>query len=307
MTADCDRTTEPAGIGRLSRGSGLPRAAAAGGCLHAARAAGPDAAGDGARARGLPAAGGRRHAVDATGTTSSASPRDRCGRSSWSARGRAARRSAGRARSRVAHRVAGRARRTKTPCCRRSTRRSTRLEQIDPEQARIVELRYFVGLSIEETAEALDMSPATLKRRWALARAWLFRELSGGAMSALNPEQWRRVRELFERGARSRIPAIRRPRLAGARGWRTIPPFAPKWCRCSITTRAPARFSPTGRRRGSRICSTTRPTPRFANRARSSGPTRSSASSGAAAWAACIWRPTRGSAARSRSRRCRRL
>jgi RNA polymerase sigma factor (TIGR02999 family) len=54
-----------------------------------------------------------------------------------------------------------------------------RLEQIDPEQARIIELRYFVGLSIEEAADALGMSPATLKRRWALARAWLFRELSG--------------------------------------------------------------------------------------------------------------------------------
>ena len=53
-----------------------------------------------------------------------------------------------------------------------------RLETIDPEQARIVELRYFMGLSIEETAAALGMSPATLKRRWALARAWLFRELS---------------------------------------------------------------------------------------------------------------------------------
>jgi RNA polymerase sigma factor (TIGR02999 family) len=53
----------------------------------------------------------------------------------------------------------------------------TRLEQIDPEQARIVELRYFAGLSIEETADALGMSPATLKRRWALARAWLFRDL----------------------------------------------------------------------------------------------------------------------------------
>src|SRR4051812_7034087 len=40
----------------------------------------------------------------------------------------------------------------------------TRLEEIDPEQARIVELRYFIGLSIEDTAAALDMSPATLKR-----------------------------------------------------------------------------------------------------------------------------------------------
>jgi RNA polymerase sigma factor (TIGR02999 family) len=56
----------------------------------------------------------------------------------------------------------------------------TRLEQIDPEQARIVELRYFVGLGIEEAATALRISPATLKRRWAMARAWLFRELSGG-------------------------------------------------------------------------------------------------------------------------------
>jgi RNA polymerase sigma factor (TIGR02999 family) len=55
----------------------------------------------------------------------------------------------------------------------------SRLEQIDPEQARIVELRYFAGLSIEDTADALGMSPATLKRRWALARAWLHRDLSG--------------------------------------------------------------------------------------------------------------------------------
>jgi RNA polymerase sigma-70 factor (ECF subfamily) len=53
-----------------------------------------------------------------------------------------------------------------------------RLEQLDPEQARIVELRFFAGLSIEDAADALSMSPATLKRRWALARAWLFRELS---------------------------------------------------------------------------------------------------------------------------------
>ena len=55
-----------------------------------------------------------------------------------------------------------------------------RLEAIDPEQARIIELRYFVGLSVEDAAKALDMSPATLKRRFALARAWLFRELDGG-------------------------------------------------------------------------------------------------------------------------------
>ncbi len=54
----------------------------------------------------------------------------------------------------------------------------SRLEQIDPEQAKIVELRYFAGMSVEEAADAMGMSPATLKRRWSLARAWLFRELS---------------------------------------------------------------------------------------------------------------------------------
>lgn len=53
-----------------------------------------------------------------------------------------------------------------------------RLERIDPEQARIIDLRFFAGLGVEEAAEALGMSPATLKRRFALARAWLFRELS---------------------------------------------------------------------------------------------------------------------------------
>jgi RNA polymerase sigma-70 factor, ECF subfamily len=53
----------------------------------------------------------------------------------------------------------------------------SRLESLDPEQARIVELRYFVGLSNEETADALGLSVATVKRRWALARAWLYREL----------------------------------------------------------------------------------------------------------------------------------
>jgi len=55
-----------------------------------------------------------------------------------------------------------------------------RLAQIDAEQAKIVELRYFAGMSVEEAAEAMGISPATLKRRWSLARAWLFRELSEG-------------------------------------------------------------------------------------------------------------------------------
>jgi RNA polymerase sigma-70 factor, ECF subfamily len=53
-----------------------------------------------------------------------------------------------------------------------------RLEELDPPQARIVELRYFAGLTIEEIAEVMSISPATVKREWSTARAWLRRELS---------------------------------------------------------------------------------------------------------------------------------
>jgi RNA polymerase sigma-70 factor (ECF subfamily) len=54
-----------------------------------------------------------------------------------------------------------------------------KLEQLDPDQARIVELRFFGGLTIEETAAATGVSPATVKREWALAKGWLYRELTG--------------------------------------------------------------------------------------------------------------------------------
>jgi RNA polymerase sigma-70 factor, ECF subfamily len=53
-----------------------------------------------------------------------------------------------------------------------------RLAALDAGQARIVELRYFGGLSIEETADAMGISPATVKRHWAVARAWLAKELA---------------------------------------------------------------------------------------------------------------------------------
>jgi RNA polymerase sigma factor (TIGR02999 family) len=53
-----------------------------------------------------------------------------------------------------------------------------RLEALDAQKSRIVELRYFGGLTIEETAEALRISPATVKRDWSLARAWLRSEIS---------------------------------------------------------------------------------------------------------------------------------
>ena len=54
------------------------------------------------------------------------------------------------------------------------------LEALDPRQGQVVELRFFGGLSIEETAEVLGISPATVKREWAIAKLWLERELGGG-------------------------------------------------------------------------------------------------------------------------------
>lgn len=51
------------------------------------------------------------------------------------------------------------------------------LARLDPQQSRIVEMRFFGGLSIEETAEVIGVSPTTIKREWATARAWLLREM----------------------------------------------------------------------------------------------------------------------------------
>lgn len=59
-----------------------------------------------------------------------------------------------------------------------------KLEALDPDQARIVELRFFGGLTVEETAAAVQISPATVKREWAIAKGWLYRELTGGAPPA---------------------------------------------------------------------------------------------------------------------------
>jgi RNA polymerase sigma factor (TIGR02999 family) len=57
----------------------------------------------------------------------------------------------------------------------------TGLDAVDSQQGRIVELRFFGGLSIEETAEVLKISPATVKRDWVMAKAWLYQTLSGAA------------------------------------------------------------------------------------------------------------------------------
>lgn len=55
------------------------------------------------------------------------------------------------------------------------------LARQDETQSRIIELRFFGGLTIEETAEVLKISPATVKREWAMARAWLFRQINSSA------------------------------------------------------------------------------------------------------------------------------
>jgi RNA polymerase sigma factor (sigma-70 family) len=52
------------------------------------------------------------------------------------------------------------------------------LAEVAPDKARVVELRYFAGLSIQETADMLEIAPATVKRHWTFARAWLFNALS---------------------------------------------------------------------------------------------------------------------------------
>lgn len=56
----------------------------------------------------------------------------------------------------------------------------TKLETIDPEKSRMVELRFFSGLSVEETAEVLSVSPRTVDRQWQTAKAWLHREMQRG-------------------------------------------------------------------------------------------------------------------------------
>jgi RNA polymerase sigma factor (TIGR02999 family) len=57
----------------------------------------------------------------------------------------------------------------------------TGLAEFDPQQSRIVELRFFAGLTIEDTSEVLGISPATVKRDWVTARAWLYRAMTGEA------------------------------------------------------------------------------------------------------------------------------
>jgi RNA polymerase sigma factor (TIGR02999 family) len=61
------------------------------------------------------------------------------------------------------------------------------LEALDPQKGRIVELRYFAGLGIEETAEVLGISPTTVRREWRRAKAWLYRALAEGGGDETRP------------------------------------------------------------------------------------------------------------------------
>lgn len=61
------------------------------------------------------------------------------------------------------------------------------LERVDPQKGRIVEMRYFAGMSIEETAEVLDISPRTVRREWQRSKAWLYRMISEGMTDETRP------------------------------------------------------------------------------------------------------------------------
>jgi RNA polymerase sigma factor (TIGR02999 family) len=63
----------------------------------------------------------------------------------------------------------------------------TRLSQLDPRVGRIIELRFFGGLSIEETSELMQISPRTVKREWSFGRAWLRNELKAGGLDGSSP------------------------------------------------------------------------------------------------------------------------
>jgi RNA polymerase sigma-70 factor (ECF subfamily) len=59
------------------------------------------------------------------------------------------------------------------------------LARLDPRKVQVVEMRFFGGLSVEETAEVLNVSSVTVMRDWSTAKAWLYRELSGGPTHGL--------------------------------------------------------------------------------------------------------------------------
>ncbi len=93
------------------------------------------------------------------------------------------------------------------------------LKKVDPRKAQVVELRFFGGLSVEETAEVLGISPQSIKRDWKLARAWLLQEIGGPAVL------------LRSNGARSSGFIMRRSkgrRASGRPSWRRLVAAIPR-------------------------------------------------------------------------------
>ena len=66
---------------------------------------------------------------------------------------------------------------------------------VDPRKSSVVELRFFGGLTVKETAEVLKVSPDTVMRDWSMARAWLLRDQTKG--NAMQPERWSRLEQLY--------------------------------------------------------------------------------------------------------------
>ena len=167
--------------------------------------------------------------------------------------------------------------------------------QIDAEQARLVELRFFGGLTIEETAEAMNISPATVKRHWTVARAWLARELGGDGpcdTRTLAADQ-RAVPRRARAASGAHATALLDRTAATDAGARRA-----KCARSSpSTSRRPVpRRAGLGGRADARLRRDRGPW----RRARRSARTASSAKSAAAAWASSTRPKTRGCAARSR-------
>ena len=108
----------------------------------------------------------------------------------------------------------------------------TRLAAIDPQQSRVVELRFFGGLTMDETAEVMHISPATVGREWRMAKAWLFAELAApmSRRDTMNPDQWARVKDVFN-AALEQEPGARPHSLHRRRAGRT--PCAPRSSACS--------------------------------------------------------------------------
>lgn len=160
--------------------AGLRRAPANGGRQASTRARRPYARRDRARARGvLPPRATRAHRLARSRTL----PRDRLARDAKRAarpRGRAT--SAEARRRRAAGHAGARRRRRRAPAEELAAlcEALDRLERLDARQARVVECRFFGGLSLDETAEALGVSAATVSRDWTTARAWLHAELAEG-------------------------------------------------------------------------------------------------------------------------------